>query len=70
LVDKELADFVVEVRHKSDRIMAIKVLVGEEIINVVSVYALQIGLPIILRSNFERIRIWSFRMYLGAKNFS
>jgi len=27
LVDKELVDFVVEVRHKSDRIMASKVLV-------------------------------------------
>ena len=43
-VEKELVDFVVEVRRKSDRIMAIKVLVGLEIINVVSVYAPQIGL--------------------------
>ena len=28
LVEKELVDFVVEVRRKSDRIMAIKVVVG------------------------------------------
>ena len=39
LVDKELVNFVVEVRHKSDRIMTIKVVVGSEILNVVSVYA-------------------------------
>jgi len=45
LVEKELVDFVVEVRHKSDRIMTIKVLVDSEIINVASVYAPQIDLP-------------------------
>jgi len=45
LVEKELVDFVVEVRRKSDRIMAIKVLVGSEFLNVVSVYAPQISLP-------------------------
>ena len=39
LVEKELADFVVEVRYKSDRIMAIKVLVGSVFVNVVIVYA-------------------------------
>ena len=45
LVDKELVDFVVEVRRKSDRVMAIKVVVGLEILNMVSVYVPQIGLP-------------------------
>ena len=45
LVEKELVDFVVEVRRKSDRVMAIKVLVGSEFINVISAYAPQIGLP-------------------------
>ena len=44
LVKKELVDFVVEAKRKSDRIMAIKVLVRSEIINVVSMYAPQIGL--------------------------
>jgi len=43
-VEKELVDFVVEVRRKSDRIMVIKVLVGSEFVNMVSVYAPQIGL--------------------------
>ena len=32
LVDKELIDFVVEVRRKSDRIMAIKVVMGSEVL--------------------------------------
>ena len=45
LVDKELVGFVIEMRHKSDRIMAIKLVVGSEILNMVSVYAPQIGLP-------------------------
>ena len=35
---------VVEVRRKSDRIMSIKLVVGSEILNVVSVYALRVGL--------------------------
>ena len=38
LVVKELIDFVVEVRCKSDRIMAIKVVVGSEILNVTSIF--------------------------------
>jgi len=45
LVEKDLADQVVEVRRKSDRIMAIKILVGSVFVNVVSVYAPQVGLP-------------------------
>ena len=35
---------VVEVRHKSDHIMSIKLVVGTEIFNVVSAYVSQIGL--------------------------
>jgi len=45
LVVKDLADQVVEVRRKSDWIMAIKVLGGSVFGNVVSVYAPQVGLP-------------------------
>ena len=44
LVVKDLVDQVVEVRRKSDRIMAIKVLVGSVFVSVVSVYASQVGL--------------------------
>lgn len=45
LVVKDLAEQVVEVRRKSDRIMVIKVLVGSVFVNVVSAYAPQVGLP-------------------------
>jgi len=44
LVDKELVDFVVKVRRKSDQIIHLEVVVGSEVMNVVSVYAPQIGL--------------------------
>ena len=39
LVEKEFVDFVVEVRCKSDRVMAIKVVMGSIVLNVISVYA-------------------------------
>jgi len=45
LVHNELVDFVVEVRHKSDRIIAIKVVVESDFLNVISVDTPQIGLP-------------------------
>jgi len=44
LVEKDLVEQVVEVRCKSDRIMYVKLVVGSEIFNVVSLYAPQIGL--------------------------
>jgi len=52
LIVKELVDFVAEVRRKNDRIMAIRVVVGSKILNVVNVYALQIGLPDIIKKQF------------------
>jgi len=39
LIERELVDRVVEVRRKSDRIMAIKLVVGVGILNVICVYA-------------------------------
>ena len=44
LVEKELVDFVVEVKRKSDRVIAIKVVVGSIVLNVISIYAPRIGL--------------------------
>jgi len=44
LVDNELVDSVVEVSRKSDRIMAIRVVLGLVILNVDSVYTPQMGL--------------------------
>jgi len=52
LVGKELIDFVVEVKRNSDRIMAIKVMVGLEILNVVSVYSPHIGLSDDIKKQF------------------
>jgi len=44
LVERELVDRVVEVICKSDRIMAIRLVVGVEALNVICDYALQVGL--------------------------
>jgi len=52
LVDKELVDFVIEMRCKSDRIMAIKVVVGSEVLNVFSIYAPHIGLSDDIKKQF------------------
>ena len=41
---RELIDRVVEVRRKSDRIMSIKLVLGVVILNVICVYAPQMGL--------------------------
>ena len=44
LVEKQLVDQIVEVRHKSGCIMLIKLVVGLAILNVICVYASQIGM--------------------------
>jgi len=44
-IEKELIDRVVGVRRKSDRIMSIKLVLGAVILNVICVYAPQMGLP-------------------------
>ena len=70
LVVKDLADQVVEVRRKSERIMAIKILVGAVFVNVVSVYAPQVGLPEETKKLFWRILMRSPKRSLGARNCS
>ena len=44
LVKRDLVEQVAEVRRKSDRIMSIKLVVGSKILNIVNVYAPQVGL--------------------------
>jgi len=44
LVKRDLVEQVVEVKCKSNLIMSIKLVVGSKILNVVNVYALQVGL--------------------------
>ena len=52
LVAKELTDLVVEVRHKSDHIMSIKLVAEAEVLNVICVYAPQVGLPDVIKKVF------------------
>ena len=44
ILDKQLLEDVVEVRRKGNMILLIKLNLDEEIFNVISVYALQVGL--------------------------
>ena len=44
ILDRQLVDEVVDVRRKGDRILLIKLILSDETVNVISAYALQIGL--------------------------
>ena len=44
LIDRSLKDGVVEVRRQDDRIILIRLVVGDSVLNVISDYAPQIGL--------------------------
>ena len=44
IIDKQLLEDVVEVKRKSDRILLVKLILGREIFNVISVYVPQVGL--------------------------
>ncbi|KAK9683810.1 hypothetical protein RND81_10G166300 [Saponaria officinalis] len=52
VIDKDYIDDVVEVSRKSDRIMSIKLIVGDEELTVISAYAPQVGLDASLRRAF------------------
>ncbi|KAK9666491.1 hypothetical protein RND81_14G188200 [Saponaria officinalis] len=52
VIDKDYIDDVVEVSRKSDRIMSIKLIVGDEALTVISAYAPQVGLEASLRRAF------------------
>ena len=44
LIDKSLKNSVVEVRRQGDRIILVKLVVGDMVLNVISAYAPQVGL--------------------------
>ena len=44
IIDKQLLQNIVEVRRKSDRILLVKLILGREIFNFISVYAPQVRL--------------------------
>ena len=52
IVDKTLTQDVVDVKRAGDRIMAIKIVIGQELINVISAYAPQEGLDMSLNDKF------------------
>jgi len=52
LVKRDFVEQVVEVRRKSDRILSIKLVVGSMILNVVSVYAPDVGLGDEIKRHF------------------
>jgi hypothetical protein len=43
VLDKSLQDVVVDIKHQGDRIILVKLLVGDLIFNIISAYAPQIG---------------------------
>ena len=53
LIDRSLKDRVLEVRRQGDRIILIRLVVGDSILNVISDYAPQIGL-----SKSTKIQFW------------
>ncbi|KAL6548523.1 hypothetical protein OROGR_008944 [Orobanche gracilis] len=52
VIDKEMIDDVVEVSRKSDRIMSIKLLIGDEFLTIISAYAPQVGLDASIKQEF------------------
>ena len=44
LIDRSLKDGVVDVRRQGDRIILVRIVVGDSAVNVISAYALQVGL--------------------------
>ncbi|KAM2399376.1 hypothetical protein ACFXTH_035947 [Malus domestica] len=52
IVDKTLTQDIVDVKRVGDRIMAIKIVIGQELINVISAYAPQVGLDTSSKEKF------------------
>ncbi|XP_056695703.1 uncharacterized protein [Spinacia oleracea] len=52
LIDREYIDDLVDVSRKSDRIMSIKLVIGDEVVTIVSAYAPQVALDASTRQEF------------------
>ena len=52
LIDKSFKDKVVDVKRSGDRIILIKLVVGKLILNILSAYAPQVGLPVADKNRF------------------
>ena len=70
IIDKLLLENVVKVRRKGDRILLVKLILGQEIFNVISVYAPKVG-----RDESSKHQFWEdldeiVQDYLLKKSFS
>ena len=76
LVKEELCENVLEVRRRCDRVMAIGLVVGEEVVRMMCAYAPQSGKPDSEKERFseEMAREWSManssEMVLGLGDFN
>jgi len=52
LLDKSLKDGVVDVKRIGDRLILVKVVVGDLVLNIISAYAPQVGLNINIKKQF------------------
>jgi exonuclease III len=53
LIDKTLKDGVVDVKRQGDRIILVKLVLGDVVLNIISAYAPQVGL-----SESEKRKFW------------
>ena len=82
LIDRSLKDGVVEVRRQDDRIILIRLVVGDSVLNVISAYAPQVGLSESIKMQFwedldsmvstvptsEKLFIGDLNGHVGATN--
>ena len=54
MIDKSLKNGVVDVRRQGDRIILVKLVMGDLVLNVISTYAPQVGHNEIVKSNFGK----------------
>ena len=59
LIDRSLKDRVVEVRRRGDRIILVRMVVGDSALNVISDYAPQVGLSDSTKRQFWEGIVWS-----------
>ena len=70
LIDRNLKDGVVDVRRQGDRIILVRLVVGDSTLNVISAYAPQVGLSERPRGSSGKIWIAWLVPYLSLRNSS
>jgi hypothetical protein len=70
LIDKNLKDGVVDVRRQGDRIILVRLVIGDLVLNVISAYAPQVGLMRAPRVSFGKTLIALLVPCLSVRSFS